>query len=61
MSMAILNSFVASGDTPLDAVTVKVEVPVAVGVPEITPAFKLKPAGRLPAVTDHVMGTSPVA
>ena len=39
------------------AVTVKLEVPVKVplGVPEITPALlKVKPAGKLPAVTLHL-------
>jgi hypothetical protein len=36
--------------------TVKVDVPVVVGVPEITPVelVKLNPAGRLPDVTDQV-------
>ena len=45
------------------AVTVKVEVPAAVGVPEITPAVDSdNPAGRLPVVTAHVYGgTPPVA
>jgi hypothetical protein len=33
---------------------VKLAVPEAVGVPEITPALeRLSPAGRLPEVTDH--------
>ena len=44
------------------AVTVKVYLPVAVGVPEITPALlRVSPVGRLPDVTDHVMGVVPVA
>jgi hypothetical protein len=35
---------------------VKVEVPLALGVPEITPvvAARVNPAGRLPDVIDHV-------
>jgi hypothetical protein len=34
---------------------VKAEVPLAVGVPEITPAVdKAKPAGRLPEPTDQL-------
>src|SRR5262245_47796432 len=43
------------------AVTVKLEVPVAVGVPVMLPlaAFKLKPAGREPAVTAKVTGFWP--
>ena len=37
-------------------VSVKAEVPLAVGVPEMIPveALSVSPAGRLPAVTDHV-------
>ena len=37
-------------------VTVKFEVPLFVGAPEITPLVddKLNPAGRLPEVIDHV-------
>jgi hypothetical protein len=43
-----------AGDALSETVTVKVAVPVAVGVPEITPpADIVNPAGRLP-VTDHV-------
>ena len=43
--------------------TVKVKVPARVGVPEMTPvfAFRLKPAGRLPAEMFQVMGVVPVA
>jgi len=42
-------------------VTVKVNVPAADGVPEITPVdeFKVNPAGRLPVVTDQVYGVTP--
>jgi hypothetical protein len=45
------------------ALTVKLNVPAVVGVPVIAPvvAFKPKPAGRLPAEIDHVIGTVPVA
>jgi hypothetical protein len=42
---------------PLSAtVAVKAKVPLAVGVPEITPLppARAKPAGRLPLVIDHV-------
>ena len=37
-------------------VTVKFVVPEAVGVPEIAPVavLRVRPAGRLPVVTDHV-------
>lgn len=36
-------------------VTVKLNVPLAVGVPEIVPvaADRLSPAGKLPELTDH--------
>ena len=36
--------------------TVKFEVPLLVGVPEITPVDddRVRPAGRLPEATDHV-------
>ena len=45
-------------------VTVKLEVPFAVGVPEMMPlpAARVNPAGRLPEVTDHVYpGVPPLA
>jgi hypothetical protein len=53
---------VCAGDALSAAVTVKVDVPVAVGVPEITPAADIvNPAGRLP-LTDHVYpGVPPLA
>jgi hypothetical protein len=36
--------------------TLKLDVPVAVGVPEITPVavFNVRPAGKLPEVRAHV-------
>jgi hypothetical protein len=42
-------------------VAVKLKVPFAVGVPEITPvlAARLSPAGRLPEVIDQVYGVVP--
>jgi hypothetical protein len=46
------------------AVTVKLKVPLAVGVPERMPVAdaRVRPAGRLPEVTDQVYaGTPPVA
>ena len=40
---------------------VRPDVPAAVGVPEITPepAFRLRPAGSEPDVTDHEYGLVP--
>ena len=42
-------------------VAVKVNVPVAVGVPETMPVVvpSVSPAGRLPLVMDHVYGVVP--
>jgi hypothetical protein len=42
---------------------VKFEVPLAVDVPEITPALEsVRPAGRLPDASDHAYpGVPPVA
>ena len=42
-------------------VTVKVEVPVALGVPEIVPLPELmeSPSGRLPLVMLHAYGCTP--
>ena len=46
----------------LTALTVKLDVPAAVGVPVMTPsAESVNPAGRLPLCKDHVMGAVPVA
>ena len=48
----MLKFCVALGAVPFVAVTVPLKVPAVVGVPLITPAeLKLKPGGRLPAVT----------
>jgi hypothetical protein len=41
--------------------TVKVDVPEVVGVPDTTPveAFKVKPAGNVPTLRDHEYGPVP--
>lgn len=53
---------VAFGATPLLAVTVKVEVPVVVGVPERTPAvLRVSPGGRVPEDTVNVGAGTPAA
>jgi glutathione S-transferase len=48
---------VALSETPI----VKLVVPGPAGVPEMTPpdASKLNPAGKLPALTDHLYGAIP--
>ena len=44
------------------ALTVKLYVFAAVGVPEITPsALKFNPVGRLPLANSHVIGAVPLA
>ena len=59
---AMLSCFVAvSAGLPESATcTVKVEVPVAVGVPEITPlALRLNPLGSVPEAKLHVRAPTP--
>ena len=58
----MLNAIVASGETPFAALTVKLNVPAVVGVPEITPPLeRLKPPGRVPLSMSQVIVASPVA
>ena len=60
--MKMLKAFVAF-PAEFVALTVKLNVPSAVGVPDITPVvtFKLKPAGNVRAEISHVIGVDPVA
>ena len=45
-----------------DACTVKLNVPAALGTPDINPApDNVNPVGKLPLLTVHVMGVVPVA
>ena len=62
VAITILRALVAFPATFV-ALTVKLNVAAVVGVPDITPVFpfRLKPVGRLPADTDQVIGTVPVA
>jgi hypothetical protein len=51
---------VCTGDPLSRTATVKLLVPLAVGVPEITPALEsVSPAGRLPEATVHVYPADP--
>ena len=50
----IATDFFCAGLPLSDTVAVKLNVPLTVGVPEMTPLVRLIPAGRLPEVTDHV-------
>ena len=58
----MLKGCVATGSTPLLAVTVPVKVPLVFGVPLITPAgLKVRPVGNPPTVTLKVGGGDPLA
>ena len=46
--------FVCAGLLLSVTLAVKLNVPLDVGVPEITPLVRLIPDGRLPEVIDHV-------
>ena len=61
--LTVMEKFwVATGLTPLLAVTVPVNTPLPVGVPETTPAeLKFSPGGRLPEVTLKVGAGEPPA
>ena len=60
--MTMLNALVVEPPA-LSALTVKLNVPATVGVPDITPVvpFKLKPVGRPPPFIDQDIGVVPVA
>jgi hypothetical protein len=51
-----LTDWVCAGLPASVTVAVKLVVPLAVGVPEIRPVLvaRLRPAGKLPALIDHV-------
>jgi hypothetical protein len=55
--------WLCTGDPESETVTANVAVPLAVGVPEMTPpAESVRPAGRLPDVMDQVYpGVPPLA
>jgi hypothetical protein len=57
----MLSDFVAVSALASVTLTVKVLVPVPVGVPEITPVVEARasPAGNVPEVTDQVYGAVP--
>ena len=56
VAMVMPSVFVATRELASVTCTVKVLVPVPVGIPEITPVLEanVNPAGRLPTVMDHV-------
>ena len=60
--MIMLNTCAPAGAKPFDAVTVPLNVPSTVGVPDNTPAvLKVRPVGSAPAVTEKVIVAVPVA
>ena len=58
---AIESVLVAVAELASVTCTVKVDVPLVVGVPDMTPVegFRAKPAGRVPEETDQVYGDEP--
>ena len=59
--MVMLRGLVAY-PAELSALTVKLNVPDAVGVPEITPPLEsVKPLGKVPLSFDQVIGVVPLA
>ena len=61
--MVIENACEELGSVPFEAVIVPLNVPAAVGVPEIAPVAlaKASPVGSAPVVTVNVIGAVPVA
>ena len=58
----VIDSAFVSLPALLVAFTVKLNVPVAVGIPEMVPVVERdKFVGRLPLSSDHVIGVVPVA
>jgi hypothetical protein len=59
----VIEGLTALGAVPLDAVTVKVNGPAVVGVPEMTPVAELrvKPPGTVPLETVKVGAGNPLA
>jgi hypothetical protein len=60
ITTAVDTDFVCAGLPASCTVAVRLNVPLAVGVPEIAPlAARVRPAGRLPEVIDHEYGAVP--
>ena len=62
-SAIVIDSVFVSKPLWFLALTMKVAVPAAVGVPLITPvvSFRFRPSGSLPSETSHAMGSVPFA
>jgi len=61
--LIIIERNISSLPAAFVAFTLKSNSPAATGVPEIKPVFSssVKPAGKIPKETDHLIGSSPVA
>ena len=57
--IVIDNAAVAEPDALSVTLTVKLDEPAVVGVPEIVPPERVNPAGSVPLATDHVYGGDP--
>jgi len=63
ISEIMMLRFTVAFPTEFVALTVKLNVPVTVGIPVIAPvdAFRLRPVGIVPPLTAQVIGVVPVA
>ena len=63
VALTVMDSALVSSPVAFAALTVKLNVPSVVGVPEITPVLvsRESPVGKVPLSMLHVMGASPVA
>ena len=61
LTMVIDNALLALPPRPSVTLKVTVEIPAAVGVPEITPvvALSVRPAGSVPLCIDQLYGDTP--
>jgi hypothetical protein len=59
--MTMVSGAVSDADALSVTLTVKLDDPAAVGVPEIVLPERLNPPGRAPVATDHVYGGDPPA
>ncbi len=59
----VIDGLTALGSVPLEAVTVKVDVPAVVGVPARIPvtALNVRPAGKVPLEIEKVGDGEPLA
>jgi len=58
-AIVIASEALADADAASVALTLKLEVPAAVGVPEMVPPASVSPAGSDPLDTDHAYGELP--